>query len=81
MKTYWGMEVQLYGFLTSVAYGGQWSASRYGCFTSEKRTSVTHWIGGRVGPKAFLEAVEKRKIFSPYRDSNSGRPARSIALY
>jgi hypothetical protein len=24
-----------------------------------------HWVGGWIGPRAGLEAVEKRKIFSP----------------
>jgi len=30
----------------------------------------THWIGGWVGPRAGLDAVVRRKIPSPYRDSN-----------
>jgi hypothetical protein len=30
----------------------------------------THWIGGWVGPRAGLDAVVKRKIPSPSRDSN-----------
>jgi hypothetical protein len=36
---------------------------------------VPHWIGGWVGPRVGLDAVEKRKIL-PYRESNPGRPAR-----
>jgi len=31
----------------------------------------THWTGGWVGPRAGLDAAEKRKIPSPYRKSNS----------
>jgi hypothetical protein len=31
---------------------------------------VIHWIGGLVGPRAGLDAVVKRKIPSPCRDSN-----------
>jgi hypothetical protein len=32
-------------------------------FTSGERVTDTHWIGGSVGPRAGLNAVEKRKIF------------------
>jgi hypothetical protein len=35
----------------------------------------THWIGGVVGPRAGLDAVE-RKIL-PCRELNPGHPARS----
>jgi len=31
-----------------------------------------------VGPRAGLDAEAKRKILSPCRESNSGRPARSL---
>jgi hypothetical protein len=31
---------------------------------------VINWIGGWVGSRAGLEAVVRRKISSPYRDSN-----------
>jgi hypothetical protein len=34
----------------------------------------THWIGGWVGPRAGLKAVEKGKIL-PCRESNPARPA------
>jgi len=30
----------------------------------------THWIGGWVGPRASLDVGVRRKIPSPYRDSN-----------
>jgi hypothetical protein len=30
----------------------------------------THWKGGWVGPRAVLDAVVKRKIPSPHRESN-----------
>jgi hypothetical protein len=33
----------------------------------------THWMGGWVGPRVDLDAVEKRKISYPYRESNFGR--------
>jgi len=35
-----------------------------------ERAPGTHWIGGWVGPRAFLDAVVKRKIPSPRRESN-----------
>jgi hypothetical protein len=37
----------------------------------QERAACTHWIGGWVGPRAGLDAVVKRKIRSPCRDSNS----------
>jgi hypothetical protein len=32
-----------------------------------------HWIGGRVGPRAGLNAVAKKENPSPCRESNIGR--------
>jgi hypothetical protein len=60
--------------LTSALDGGEWSASRPGRFTHKERTPGTHWIGGWVGSRAVLDAVVKRKIPSPLRESNSGTP-------
>jgi hypothetical protein len=34
----------------------------------------THWIGGWVDPRAVLDAVVKRKIPSPRRESNPRTP-------
>jgi len=42
--------------------GGKWLASCLGHFIPRERTPGTHWIGGWVGPRANLEAVEKKKI-------------------
>jgi hypothetical protein len=39
-----------------------------------KRAPGTHWIGGWVGPTAVLDAVVKRKIPSPRRQSNPRTP-------
>jgi hypothetical protein len=44
-------------FLTLALDRGEWSASRPGRFTL-----VTHWMGGWLGPRAGLDAVEDRKI-------------------
>jgi hypothetical protein len=56
--------------LTSKLDGGEWSPSRPGRFTTRERNPGFHWIGSRVGPRAVLDAVSKRKIPSPSRDSN-----------
>jgi hypothetical protein len=60
--------------LTSAVDGGEWSASRPGRLTRRKRASGTHWIGGWVGPRAFLDTVAKRKIPSPRWESNPRTP-------
>jgi len=65
--------------LTSALDGGEWS-SRPGRFTPMERTLGTHWIGGWVGPRAVLEAVVKRKIPSPRRESKPRIPIVQPAL-
>jgi hypothetical protein len=79
MKSYWGVEVQFHVFLTSALDGCEWSASRAGRFTPKERDPGTHWVGGWVDSSAGLDAVVKRKIPSPCRDSNlrSSRPSLS----
>jgi hypothetical protein len=56
--------------LTPALNGCEWSASRPGRFTPRKRAPDTHWIRGWVSPRAVLDAVVKRKIPSPRRESN-----------
>jgi hypothetical protein len=46
--------MKIYGEWTSVLDGGEWSASLPGRFTPG-----THWIGGWVGSRAGLDAVNK----------------------
>jgi hypothetical protein len=60
--------------LTSPLDRSEWSASRPGRFTSRERAPGTHWIGGWVGPTGVLDAVVKRKIPSPRRESNPRAP-------
>jgi hypothetical protein len=48
------------------------------CDCSERRTSFYRWTGHCI--YAGLDAVEKRNVF-PCRESNPGRPARSLSLY
>jgi hypothetical protein len=59
----------LHAFLISAVDGGEWSASRPARFTPRERSPGTHWIGGWMGRRAVLDAVVKRKIPSPSRDS------------
>jgi hypothetical protein len=54
--------------------GDELPASRHGHFTPTERVSGIHWMGGWVDPRAVLEAVVKRKIPSPHRDSNARTP-------
>jgi hypothetical protein len=65
MKTYWGCG----GIATPIPDLGTRSASRRDRFIPRERSPGAHWIGGWVGPRAGLDAVVKRKIPSPYRDS------------
>jgi hypothetical protein len=60
--------------VTSALDGGEWSASRPGRFTPRERAPGTHWIGGWVGSRAVVDAVMKRKIPSPRRESNPRTP-------
>jgi hypothetical protein len=60
--------------LTSALDGGEWSASRPGRFTPKERDRCTYSMGARVGPRAVLDAVVKREIFSPLPESNPISP-------
>jgi hypothetical protein len=44
-------------------------------FALGERCAVTHWIGGLVGPRAALYAVEKKKL-CPCQVSKPGRLSR-----
>jgi hypothetical protein len=60
--------------LTSALDGGEWSASSPGLFTPRERAPGTYWIRVWVGPRAVLDAVVKRNIPSPRRESNPRTP-------
>jgi hypothetical protein len=49
---------------TSALIGVEWSDSRTGRFTLEEISPGTPWTGDWVGPRAGLDAVEGRKIFT-----------------
>jgi len=51
-----------------------------GHFTPRERAPTTHWIGGWVGLRVGLDAVEKSNIPLACRESNTGRPARGLVL-
>jgi hypothetical protein len=46
-----------------------------------EKAPCNHWVWGWVGSRACLDAVERRKISGPYRESSLGRPACSQSLY
>jgi hypothetical protein len=69
--------VALLIFISAVD-GGEWSDSRPGQYTAGERAPSTGIIGVWVEPSAGLDAVEKRRISCPCRESNPGRPASSL---
>jgi hypothetical protein len=54
--------------------GDEWSGSSPGRFTPEERAPGKNWIGGWMGLRAGLDAVVKRKIPNPRRESNPYNP-------
>jgi hypothetical protein len=74
MKAYWGSGGITPRILNLGTNADEWSASPPGSFTTRERASGTHWIGGWVGSSAVLDAVVKRKIPSPRRESKPRTP-------
>jgi hypothetical protein len=74
MKAYWRVEVYSTHSLTSSLDGGEWSALCPSRFTPKEKAHGTYWIGSWVGTRAVLDAVVKRKIPSPRRESNPRTP-------
>jgi hypothetical protein len=64
MKKYWEWRYTslTHVFLTSALNEGEWSVSLLGSFIPRENIPGTYWIGDWVGPRAGLDAVEKRKI-------------------
>jgi hypothetical protein len=56
-------------FLTS-ALDGEWSTSRPGRFTPVEASPGAHLVGGSVGSRAGLDAVEKTDVSCSCRESN-----------
>jgi hypothetical protein len=65
MKAYRGVEEQFYPFLTTALARGEWLALRPGHFIPSKER--------RWGPRACLDVVEKRKLFSPNKNLSRSR--------
>jgi hypothetical protein len=63
MKTYWWNGGTAPTILTPALDGCEWLASRFGYFTPRERSPHhrTRCMGGWVGPRGGLDAVEKRK--------------------
>jgi hypothetical protein len=83
MKTYGAMYVYIHIFLISALIGGEWSASRPGCFTSGDRAPSTYCLGGRVGPRTSMDNVKRGKTLPllGFRLWPLGCPAHSQSLY
>jgi hypothetical protein len=77
METYEGVEVQPHALSTSALDGGGQPYDT-ACYTLKERAPVSHWIGDLVSPRVGLDAVNKRKIPCPCRDSNPGLPSRNL---
>jgi hypothetical protein len=68
-------------FLSLTLGEGERSTSCPGRFTPGETALGICRLGGLVGPRAGLDAVDWRKTSCPCRKSNPGRPARSLSLY
>jgi hypothetical protein len=68
-------------FLISALDGGEWSASRPGCFTPGETAPGTHSIGEWADPRASLDAVEWRKISCSCWEWNPSCAAHSLLLH
>jgi hypothetical protein len=63
MKAYEGVDVYTHIFLTSaLVRSGQLHAPA--ALHPGKRAPGTHWTGGWVGPRAGLDAVDKRQFLT-----------------
>jgi len=72
MKAYWVSGGIAPCILDIGVDGGEWLASRPGCYTPRERTPGIYWIGGRVGPRAvhWIKDVMNYK-WSLYRHMKS----------
>jgi hypothetical protein len=64
MKAYGGMDLMFHLFLISALVGGECSVSCPDPLTSKESAPVSRCIGSRVGPRAGLDGVEKRKFLT-----------------
>jgi hypothetical protein len=66
-------------FLTLALDGDEWLATRPGHFTPVEKDPGTCWVGGCVGPRASLDAVEKKKSLMPGIEPRPSNP-HSVAV-
>jgi hypothetical protein len=52
-------------FITSALDGDEWLAPRFSGFTLGEISPGTNWTGDWMGPRACLEAIERKKYFPP----------------
>jgi hypothetical protein len=64
MKMYGRVYVQIDVFLTGALFSGEWLASRPCRSTPWERAHAARWIGGRVGPRAGRDNIEKLTILT-----------------
>jgi hypothetical protein len=67
-------EVWLGAFLISALDGGEWLTSDPGRCTPGEKDPGAHLVGGRVGPRAGLDAIAKRECPCPYQEPRSSIP-------
>jgi hypothetical protein len=80
MKTYGGVTILIHVSLTSALDRDEWSVSRLGLFIPGERAPGTHWKGVTVGPRAGLNAVERRRKILPMSGIET-RPSSSTSQY
>jgi hypothetical protein len=64
VKVIWGVDVYIHILSISALAGNEWSTSPPRRFNPLERATCAHWVGGWVDPRADLDGVEKRKIFT-----------------
>lgn len=60
-----GMEVDIAALILNVGSTWRWSALRPGRFISGEGPAGTHWIGGQLDPRVWVDILEDKKMFSP----------------
>jgi hypothetical protein len=61
MKMYRAVKIQFHTLFSAPEEGDDWSVSCKICFIHI--IQGTPWVGGCVGPRTWLDAMEKRKIY------------------
>jgi hypothetical protein len=79
----WGNEGIAPAFLTLAVFYGEWSDPRPSRFNPEVIAPDTHSTGGRVGPRAGLDVVRKRKnpIIAPAGNPTPVAQPAAYSLY